>query len=41
LGAGGGAGGSVGPVGTTYSGASNGGVPVTNGGDGSITLTLQ
>jgi hypothetical protein len=39
--AGGGAGGSTGPAGTTYAPASNGGGSATNGGDGSIVITLQ
>jgi hypothetical protein len=38
---GGGAGGSTGPAGTTYAPASNGGGSQTNGGDGSIVITLQ
>jgi hypothetical protein len=38
---GGGAGGSTGPAGTTYAPASNGGGSATNGGDGSIVITLQ
>jgi hypothetical protein len=38
---GGGAGGSTGPTGTTYAPAGNGGGSATNGGDGSIVITLQ
>jgi hypothetical protein len=38
--AGGGAGGSMGPAGTTYAAAGNGGGVGTNGGDGSIVITL-
>ncbi len=38
---GGGAGGSTGPAGTTYAPASNAGGSATNGGDGSIVITLQ
>jgi len=38
---GGGAGGSAGPTGTTYAPTSNGGGSATNGGDGSIVITLQ
>lgn len=41
LSAGGGAGGSTGPSGTTYAPASNAGGSATNGGDGSIVITLQ
>jgi len=38
---GGGAGGSTGPAGTTFTPASNGGGSATNGGNGSIVITLQ
>jgi len=38
---GGGAGGSIGPTGTTYAAAGNGGGAATNGGNGSIVITLQ
>jgi large repetitive protein len=41
IGGGGGAGGSTGPVGSTFAPAANGGGPATNGGDGSIVITLQ
>jgi hypothetical protein len=38
---GGGAGGSTGPNNSTYAPASNGGTSATNGGDGSIVITIQ
>ena len=38
---GGGAGGSTGPAGSLYAPASNGGASATNGGDGSIVITIQ